>query len=60
MEKVGHALGAKVVEAMTWHDFVTRFIMEFAPTLEVQQMAREFEELRQTTEPMAEITAKFR
>ena len=45
---------------MTWPDFVTRFRAEFAPAVELQQLAREFLDMRQTTETVAEITSKFR
>ena len=45
---------------MTWSDFVTRFRAEFAPTMEIQQLAREFLDMGQTTESMAEITSKFK
>lgn len=58
-ESIGDSLGASAVEAMTWSDFVTRFRVEFAPAVELQQLAREFLDMRQTTETMAEITAKF-
>nr|KAJ0216168.1 hypothetical protein LSAT_V11C300131450 [Lactuca sativa] len=58
-ESVGDSLGASVVEAMTWSDFVTRFREDFAPAVELQQLAREFLDMRQTTESVAEITAKF-
>ncbi|XP_052620076.1 uncharacterized protein LOC128126364 [Lactuca sativa] len=44
---------------MTWSDFVTRFKAEFAPAVELQQLATEFLDMRQTTETVAEITAKF-
>ena len=45
---------------MTWPDFVTRFRAEFAPAVEFQRMAREFLDMRQTTEIVVEITTKFR
>ena len=48
------------LDAMTWSDFSARFRDEFAPIIEVQQLAREFQDLQQTTETVAEITAKFR
>ena len=48
-----------VVAVMNWKEFVTRFKREFAPTIDVQQLAREFQDCRQTTEIVAEITAKF-
>ena len=44
---------------MTWSDFSARFRAEFLPIIEVQQLAREFQDLTQTTETVAEITAKF-
>ena len=37
-----------------------RFRTEFAPVIEVQQLAQEFQDLQQTTETVAEFTAKFR
>ena len=58
-ESVGDSLGASAVEAMTWSDFVTRFRAKFAPAVELQQLAREFLDMRQMTETVAEITAKF-
>ena len=39
---------------------MTSFRDEFAPAVELQQLAREFLNMRQTTETVAEITAKFR
>ena len=50
-------MGARIIEAMTWLDFVTQFRGEFTLVVEVQQLAREFLNMRQT---MAEITTKFR
>ena len=44
---------------MMWSDFVTHFRAEFAPTVELQQLAREFLDMRQTMETVAEITPKF-
>ena len=38
---------------------MTRFRDEFAPMIEVQQLEREFQDLRQTTETVATITAMF-
>ena len=59
-EEIGHALGDDAaLDAMTWSDFSARFRAEFSPIIEVQQLAREFQDLTQTTETMAEITAKF-
>mgnify|MGYP001545561034 CR=1 FL=1 len=45
---------------MMWAEFVRRFDLEFAPHIEVQRLVREFHDLQQTTETVAEITAKFR
>lgn len=59
-EEVGHALGSKVVEEMTWEDFVTKFMDDLAPMIEVQQLVKEILDLYQTTENVAEITAMFR
>ena len=44
---------------MTREDFVQRFQKEFTPSIEVQQLPREFQELRQTTETVLEITAIY-
>lgn len=42
-EEIGHALGDDAaLDAMTWSDFSARFRAEFSPTIEVQQLAREF------------------
>ena len=57
-ESVGDSLGASTIEAMTWLDFVTRFRAEFAPTVELQQLAHEFLDMSQTTKIVAEIIAK--
>ncbi|XP_052626854.1 uncharacterized protein LOC128133446 [Lactuca sativa] len=59
-ESVGASLGAAAVEAMTWSDFVTKFRAEYAPKVELHQLAREFLDMRQTTGIVAGITAKFR
>ena len=59
-EEFGRVVCNDVVDSMTWDDFTTRCRAEFAPVIEVQQLAREFQDLRQTTETVAEITAKFR
>ncbi|KAL7605587.1 hypothetical protein Lser_V15G15349 [Lactuca serriola] len=60
-EEVGRVIGDDAaLDAMTWMDFTTRFRAEFAPIIEVQQLSREFQDLQQTTETVAEITAKFR
>lgn len=45
---------------MTWGDFTTRFRVEFAPIIELQQLSREFQDLQRMKEIVAEITAKFR
>lgn len=45
--------------AMYWEEFVTRFEEEFVPTIEVQQLVRGFQGLRQTTETITKITARF-
>lgn len=34
-EEVSHSMGADAMKAMTWHDFVTRFRVEFALAIEV-------------------------
>ena len=44
---------------MTWYDFVTWFVAEFMPAVELQQLARDFVDMRQTTKTVAEITAMF-
>ena len=49
-----------VLDAMTWNDFSTRFHVEFTLVIEVQRLARGFQDLHQTTEIVAETTAKFR
>ena len=41
-ESVGDSLGASAIEAMTWSYFVARFMAEFAPAVELQQLAIEF------------------
>ena len=45
---------------MTWDDFVIRFMVEYAPTIDVKKLSRESPDLCQTTETMAEITAMFK
>ena len=59
-EEVNRVVGTDRVIVMAWDDFVQRFQREFAPAIEVQQTEREFQDLRLTTETMADITAKFR
>ena len=60
-EEVGHAIrDDAALDAMTWSDFSASFRAEFAPAIEVQQLAREFQDLRQMTEMVMEITAMFR
>ena len=45
-EEIGHALGDDAaLDAMTWSDFLARFRAEFSPIIEVQQLAREFQDL---------------
>ena len=45
-EEVGRAIGDDtVLDDMTWSAFMTRFRAEFAPVIEVQQVAREFQDL---------------
>ena len=53
-------MGAPTIEAMTWSYFVSRFQAEFAPYVEVHQLAMEFLDMRETTKMVADITAKFR
>ena len=45
---------------MAWDEFATQFRTEFPTVTKVKQLAKEFQDLSQTTETMAEITAKFR
>ena len=45
---------------MICSDFSTRFRAEFAPVIKVQQLAREFQDLHQTTEMVADITVMFK
>lgn len=45
---------------MSWEDFVTRFMKEFVPVIEVQQLTRSYLVLERTTKTEAEITTKFR
>ena len=59
-EGVDFTLGSKANETMTWDEFFTWFRPEIPPTIEVQQLVREFQDLHKTTETMTEITAKFR
>ena len=57
--EVTSQVGAAGVAEMTWVEFVRRFDLEFAPPIEVQRLASEFQELQHTTETVAEITAKL-
>ena len=41
-EEVSHALGPTVMATMIWDDFMMRFQDEFAPTIGVKQLEREF------------------
>lgn len=59
-EEVGRALGDKVVMTMTWTDFLMRLGVDFAPAIEVQLLAREFQNMCQMKETMTEITTEFR
>lgn len=45
---------------MTWSDFVTKFRAEFVSAVQLQQLAREFLDMRKTMESVVEITTKFR
>ena len=45
---------------MPWSDFVTSFRAEFPPAIELKPLAREFLDMRQMTETMAEIPAMHR
>ena len=53
-------MGGEAIEMMTWDEFVTRFRADLALAIETHQLMREFQGLRQMTEIVAEITAKFR
>ncbi|XP_023736709.1 uncharacterized protein LOC111884641 [Lactuca sativa] len=57
--EVTSQVGPDGVAEMSWAEFVRRFDLEFAPPIEVQRLVREFHDLQQTTETVAEITAKF-
>lgn len=48
------------IEVMIGDDFVMKFKSEFAPVIKVQQLEREFQDLRQTTESVAKITTILR
>lgn len=48
-EEVGHSLGAMVMASMTWDDFMIMFGVDFALAIEVMHLARDFQDLRQTT-----------
>ena len=48
------------MKMMTWDEFVTLCRAEFGPTIEVQKLAREIQDLRQTTETVAKITVKLK
>ena len=45
---------------MTWSDISARFRAKFTPLIKVQQLAKEFQDLQQTTETVIEITVMFR
>ena len=53
-------LGALAIEAMTESEFVTRCRTKFVLGMDLQQLTREFLDMRRTTESVAEITAMFR
>ncbi|XP_023737006.1 uncharacterized protein LOC111884940 [Lactuca sativa] len=57
--EVTKQVGSTGVAEMTWVTFVWRFDLEFALPIEVQRIVREFHDLQQTTETVAEITTKF-
>ena len=59
-EDVNRVIELVTATFMTWEDFVQRFKREFSLAIEVQQLLREFQDLRQTIESVAEIIAKFR
>ena len=59
MQELSYALGVPTTESMTWPNFVTRFRVEFTLAVEVQEFAKEFLDMRQTTETVAKITAMF-
>ena len=52
-------MGVARVAEMSWEEFVRRFEVEFSPSIEVQRILREFQELHQTTNTVVKITAKF-
>ena len=56
---VTHQAGSAGVVEMSWEEFVRCFDLEFAPSIEVKRLVREFQELQQTTKTVAKITAKF-
>ena len=59
-EEVGHLVGVAVLGTMNLRDLLARFRDKFASVIEVQQLAKEFHDLHQTTETVTEITAMFR
>lgn len=48
------------IKSMNWEDIVTTFKRDFLPTIEVQQLTREYLVLKQTIELVTKITFKFR
>lgn len=58
-EEVGHYLVMAGMVVMTWDDFVVRFRVKFSLDIKVQQLAREFQDLRRTKEIVVEIIAQF-
>ena len=58
--EVTSQVGAASVAEMMWAEFFRQFDAEFTPPIEVQRLVSEFHDRHQTTETVAEITAKFR
>ena len=52
-------MGGEAVETMSWDDFSMRFKDDFVLVIEVQQLAREFQDLLKTTKIVVEVTAMF-
>lgn len=59
-EEVDCALGARQMRQCLENDFVMIFKADFVPVIEVQEFAREFQDLHLTTKTLAEITTMFR
>ena len=58
--EVTRYVGTVMVVEMTWVEFVQKFQREFALAIEVQQLRRELQDLRRTTETISDITTKYR